>query len=105
MPPPGGCLAKVLSDLILSSSSRSHGATIMAKSSWSAAEMAANVLCHPSKTLVNHPVNENDGPLPPEKCWILKIRHNVGRIVPQCQVIGPISRDKSTFYGGRGGKG
>ena len=57
----------------------------------------------PSKTLlVNHTVNENNSPLPPEKCWILKIRHWVGRIVPQGQVIEPISRDKSTLYRGRG---
>ena len=57
----------------------------------------------PSKAfLVNHSINENDSPLPPEQCWILKIRHWVGRIVPQCQMIKPISRDKSTLYGERG---
>ena len=68
-------------------------------------KMAANVLCHPFKALlVNHPVNENDSPLPPEQCWILKIRHWVGRIVPQCQVIEPISRDKSKLYGGGRGR-
>ena len=40
-----------------------------------------------------------------EQCWVLKIGHRVVRIVPQCQVIEPISRDKSTLYGGGGCKG
>ena len=89
---------------LLCTKSFTSGTTIIAKSSWNAAENGYEcTFVIPSKALlVNHPVNGNDSPLPPEQYWILKIRHWVGGIVTQCQVIEPISRDKSTLYGGEG---
>jgi len=55
---------------------------MIAKSSWNAAENSCECTVFPSKAyLVNHPIEEKDSPLPPEQCWVKKIRHWVGRIV------------------------